>query len=258
MTNNRTQQLNAIGRLLDILDELRLKCPWDKKQTFASLKNLTIEEVYELADSIETKDNLEIKKELGDVLMHVFFYAKIASETDIFDLEDVANSISDKLIFRHPHIYGDAQVNSEQQVLENWEKLKLKEGNKGVLAGVPRALPALIKAFRMQQKAAGVGFTWASSGQAWDKVEEELIEFKQAQTTGSKQQIEEEFGDVLFAMINYGRIMGIDAEDALNKTNMKFIRRFEFIESKAAQNAQSIADLTIEEMLSFWVEAKEK
>jgi len=224
--NNRTEQLKAFERLLDIMDELREKCPWDRKQTFQSLKHLTIEEVYELNDAISENNTEEIKKELGDLLLHIVFYAKIGSEDRSFDIADVCNGICEKLIVRHPHIYGDVEVQDEQDVKENWEKIKLKEGNKSVLSGVPESLPAVVKAFRIQDKVKGVGFDWDNKNDVWNKVEEELEEFKAEVTANNKQKQEEEFGDVLFALINYARVCDINLDEALNKTINKFIRRF--------------------------------
>lgn len=256
--HTRQEQLQAIERLLDILDDLREKCPWDKKQTFETLRNLTIEEVYELADSITTKDTTELKKELGDVLMHIFFYAKIGSEQRLFDIKDVADSISDKLIFRHPHIYGDATVKDELEVMQNWEKLKLKEGNTSVLGGVPKGLPAIIKAYRIQEKAAGIGFDWENKSDVWAKVEEELGEFQQSERENDVAGMEEEFGDVLFSLINYARAVGVDPDQALSKTNEKFIKRFTYIEKSALAAGQSISDLSLAEMDVFWNESKKK
>lgn len=254
--HTRQQQLESLGRLLDILDQLRIDCPWDRKQTFESLRNLTLEEVYELTDAISSKDDLELKKELGDVLMHIFFYAKIGSEKQIFDIKSVADSISEKLIFRHPHIYGDQKDLSVTQVEQNWEKLKLKEGNESVLSGVPKGLPAMIKAFRVQQKASGVGFDWPDKQQVWDKVQEELQEFNVERQAEDKEKMEQEFGDLLFSLINYARVAGIDPEHALELTNKKFIRRFQGVESLAKQNGQNIGELSLEKMDMFWEEIK--
>jgi XTP/dITP diphosphohydrolase len=234
--HNRKQQLEAIEKLLDILDDLREKCPWDKKQTFESLRNLTIEEVFELADSIDTQNTEELKKELGDVLLHIFFYAKIGSEQNLFDIKSVADGICEKLIFRHPHIYGNVTVKNEKEVKENWEKLKIKEGNTSVLGGVPNSLPSIIKACRIQEKAAGVGFDWTEKREVWAKVEEELSEFKTEETKLDLEKMEEEFGDVLFSLINYARFSGIDPDKALSKTNAKFIMRFQSIEQEAQKN----------------------
>jgi len=259
------EKLKAFERLLIIMDELREKCPWDKKQTIESLRHLTIEETYELSDAIIEKDMLNIKKELGDVLLHIVFYARIASENKDrsapisagFDLTDVINSLCEKLIFRHPHIYGDVKVENEQQVKENWEKLKLKEGNKSVLGGVPVSLPALIKASRIQEKARAVGFDWDKPEQVWEKVEEEMAEFKhEIDTNESKEKMEAEFGDVLFSLINYARFMDINPEDALEKTNKKFIKRFQYLESEASKSGKQLSDMTLAEMDVYWNKAK--
>lgn len=254
--NNRAQQLEAFGRLLDIMDDLREKCPWDRKQTNETLRHLTIEETYELAEAILNNDPTEIKKELGDVLLHIVFYAKIGSETNSFDIADVANSICDKLIDRHPHIYGDVVVANEEEVKQNWEKLKLKEGKKSVLEGVPKGLPALVKASRIQEKARGVGFDWEEPHQVWDKVQEEMAEFQAEVKLGNQEAMEAEFGDLLFSMINYARFLKINPENALERTNKKFIHRFQYLESKAAELGKSLADMTLAEMDVFWNEAK--
>ncbi|KGO92971.1 nucleoside triphosphate pyrophosphohydrolase [Flavobacterium subsaxonicum] len=254
--NTRQQQLDAFNRLLDIMDDLREKCPWDKKQTLQSLRHLTIEETYELGDAILDNDLPEIKKELGDLLLHLVFYAKIGSETGDFDIADVANSICDKLIHRHPHIYGDVVVENEEQVKQNWEKLKLKEGKTSVLEGVPKSLPALVKASRIQDKARGVGFDWEEANQVWDKVQEELQEFHDEVEAGDKDKTEAEFGDVLFSLINYARFLDINPEDALERTNKKFIKRFMYLESKASELGKPLADMTLAEMDVFWNEAK--
>ena len=254
--NSREQQLSAFNRLLDIMDELREKCPWDKKQTLESLRNLTIEEVYELGDAIIENDLEEVKKELGDVLLHIVFYAKIGSEKKAFDIADVANAISDKLISRHPHIYGDEVVETEEQVLQNWEKLKLKEGNKSVLGGVPKSLPAMVKANRIQEKARGVGFDWDDASQVWEKVQEELVEFQDEVTANNQEKMEDEFGDVLFSLINYARFVNINPENALEKTNVKFIKRFQYLEEKAILDGKSLENMTLEEMDVYWNEAK--
>ena len=239
--NSRAQQLEAFNRLLDIMDELREKCPWDKKQTLESLRHLTIEETYELADAILDNDLNEIKKELGDVLLHIIFYAKIGSEKEAFDIADVANSISEKLIDRHPHIYGDIEVKNEEEVKQNWEKLKLKEGKKSVLEGVPKSLPAVVKANRIQDKVSGVGFDWEEPHQVWEKVQEELSELNTEIETGNKDCIEAEFGDVLFSMINYARFIGVNPENALEKTNKKFIQRFQYLEESAKKRRETIS-----------------
>lgn len=254
--NTRQQQLDAFSRLLDIMDELREKCPWDKKQTLQSLRHLTIEETYELGDAILDNDLNEVKKELGDILLHIVFYAKIGSETADFDIADVANEICEKLIHRHPHIYGDVVVQDEEEVKQNWEKLKLKEGKKSVLEGVPKSLPALVKASRIQDKAKGVGFDWEEPHQVWDKVQEEIEEFQEEVKNGDQDKIEAEFGDVLFSMINYARFLNVNPEDALERTNKKFIKRFMYLESKASEMGKSLADMTLAEMDVFWNEAK--
>lgn len=254
--NARQIQLQAFERLLDIMDDLRAKCPWDKKQTLQSLRHLTIEETYELGDAILDNDLNEVKKELGDLLLHIVFYAKIGSETQDFDIADVCNDICEKLIHRHPHIYGDVSVKDEEEVKQNWEKLKLKEGKKSVLEGVPRSLPALVKASRIQDKVKGVGFDWEKSHQVWDKVQEELEELQVEVQSGNQDKIEAEFGDVLFSMINYARFLNINPEDALERTNKKFIKRFQYLESKAGELGKSLKDMTLAEMDVFWEEAK--
>jgi len=255
--NTRDQQLQAFNRLLDIMDDLRDKCPWDKKQTLESLRHLTIEETYELADAIIDNDLEEIKKELGDLLLHITFYSKIGSEKKAFDIADVANSISDKLIDRHPHIYGDVVVENEEQVKQNWEKLKLKEGNKSVLDGVPKSLPALVKASRIQEKVAGVGFDWEEPHQVWDKVQEELSELNEEINNNNQEKIESEFGDVLFSMINYARFIGVSPENALEKTNKKFIKRFKYLEEEASKINKNLSDMSLDEMDIYWNKAKE-
>jgi len=254
--NSRKEQLVAFNRLLDIMDELREKCPWDKKQTLESLRHLTIEETYELADAILDNDLTEIKKELGDVLLHIVFYSKIGSEKKAFDIGDVANSICDKLIDRHPHIYGDVVVENEQQVKQNWEKLKLKEGKSSVLEGVPKSLPALIKASRIQEKVAGVGFDWEKPAQVWEKVQEELTELNDEIEAGHRENTEKEFGDVLFSMINYARHINVNPENALEKTNRKFIKRFQFLEREAKKEGKELSEMTLTEMDVFWNKAK--
>ncbi len=254
--NTREQQLQAFGRLLDIMDELRLKCPWDKKQTFESLRHLTIEETYELGDAILDNDLQEIKKELGDLLLHLVFYAKIGSETGDFDIADVANSISEKLIHRHPHIYGDVVVKDDEEVKQNWEKLKLQEGKSSVLEGVPNALPAMVKASRIQEKVAGVGFDWEKPEQVWEKVQEELNELNAELVKGNTDSIESEFGDVLFSLINYARFINVNPENALERTNKKFIGRFQFLENEAKKLNKSLHDMSLAEMDVFWNEAK--
>ena len=255
--NTRKQQLDAFNRLLDIMDDLREKCPWDKKQTLQSLRHLTIEETYELADAILDNDLEEIKKELGDVLLHIVFYAKIGSEKQAFDIADVANAISDKLIDRHPHIYGDVVVENEEDVKKNWEKLKLKEGNKSVLEGVPKSLPAVVKANRIQDKVAGVGFDWEEPHQVWEKVQEELSELNEEIKNNNQEKIEKEFGDVLFSMINYARFIGVNPENALEKTNKKFINRFQFLEEAAKKEGKQLSDMTLAEMDVHWENSKE-
>lgn len=254
--NSRKQQLEAFNRLLDIMDELREKCPWDKKQTLESLRHLTIEETYELADAILDNDLNEIKKELGDLLLHIVFYAKIGSEKQSFDIADIAHSISDKLIERHPHIYGDIEVKNEEEVKQNWEKIKLKEGKKSVLEGVPKSLPAMVKANRIQDKVSGVGFDWEEPYQVWEKVQEELSELNTELKKGNKKQIESEFGDVLFSMVNYARFIGVNPENALEKTNKKFIRRFQYLELAAKKEGKKLTDMSLKEMDVFWNQSK--
>jgi len=255
--NSLEQKKEAFARLLTIMDELRAGCPWDKKQTLESLRHLTIEEVYELGDAILDADLKEIKMEIGDILLHMVFYAKIASETEAFDIADSLNAICDKLISRHPHIYGDVIVQDEEEVKSNWEKLKLKEGKKSVLEGVPRSLPAMVKAQRIQDKARGVGFDWDNASQVWDKVNEELEEFKEEADKGTDAaRMEDEFGDVLFSLINYARFKGINPEDALERTNRKFIRRFQYLESQSALDGKKMGEMTLAEMDVYWEQAK--
>ena len=254
--NSRKNQLKAINRLLTIMDELREQCPWDRKQTIQSLRHLTIEETYELGDAILDNDLQEVKKELGDLLLHIVFYAKIGSETKDFDIADVANEICDKLIYRHPHIYGDVTVANEEEVKNNWENLKLKQGKKSILEGVPKSLPALVKANRIQDKVASVGFDWEEPQQVFEKLKEELEELQHEVSEDNKSQIEAEFGDVLFSMINYARFLNIDPENALERTNKKFIKRFQYLESKALEINKPIKDMTLAEMDVFWEEAK--
>lgn len=256
--NSKETKLEALNRLLDIVDDLREHCPWDKKQTFESLRHLTIEETYELGDAILKNDLLEIKKELGDLLLHIIFYAKLGSEENAFDIADVANEISEKLIHRHPHIYGSISVKDEQEVKKNWEKIKLNEGKKSVLGGVPIGLPALIKSQRIQEKAAGIGFDWDNKKQVWDKFKEELIELGQALDLKKEDAIEDEFGDVLFSLINYARFIKVNPESALERTNKKFIKRFQYIESKAKKSNRSIQNLTLDEMEAYWKQAKDQ
>lgn len=249
-------KLKAFGRLLKIMDELREQCPWDKKQTFQSLRNLTLEETYELADEL-LNENLEgIKEEIGDVMLHMVFYAKIGDEKGAFDIADVLNAVCDKLVHRHPHIYGDVKVKDEEEVKRNWEKLKLKEGKKSVLQGVPKSMPAMIKAYRMQEKTAQVGFEWENSEQVWEKVEEEIAEFKETiDENMSQERKEEEFGDILFSLINYARFKNIEPESALERINQKFKSRFEYIEANAHK---SLEEMTLDEMDALWNEAKHK
>tara|TARA_R110000764_G_scaffold203587_1_gene288846 strand:- start:816 stop:1592 length:777 start_codon:yes stop_codon:yes gene_type:complete len=254
--NSRKDQLNALDRLLTIMDELREQCPWDKKQTMQSLRHLTIEETYELGDAILENDLNEVKMELGDVLLHIMFYAKIGSETDDFDIADVANAICDKLINRHPHIYGDVKVADAEEVKRNWEQIKLKEGKNSVLEGVPRSLPALVKANRIQDKVAGVGFDWEKPEQVFEKVQEELGELQVEVASGEVDKIESEFGDVLFSIINYARFLGVNPENALERTNKKFIKRFQYLEKNAKQMGKDLQDMTLKEMDVFWNEAK--
>ncbi|TYC17084.1 nucleoside triphosphate pyrophosphohydrolase [Bizionia gelidisalsuginis] len=254
--NSRANQLQAFDRLLTIMDELRAQCPWDKKQTMASLRPLTIEETYELGDAILDNDLEEVKKELGDVLLHLVFYSKIGSEKNSFDIGDVCNSICDKLIYRHPHIYGDVTVKDEDEVKRNWENLKLKEGKNSVLEGVPKSLPALVKATRIQDKVAGVGFDWEQPEQVWEKVEEELEEFKVEIAKNDTDAMESEFGDVLFSLVNYARFLKINPENALERTNKKFKSRFEYLERKAKGLGKELKDMTLAEMDVFWEEAK--
>jgi XTP/dITP diphosphohydrolase len=254
--NSREAKLQAFGRLLDIMDDLRTKCPWDMKQTMESLRHLTIEETYELGDAILNNDLNEIKKELGDVLLHIVFYSRIGSESGTFDIADVCNEICEKLIHRHPHIYSDTVVKDEEEVKQNWEKLKLKEGKKSVLEGVPKGLPALVKASRIQDKVKGVGFDWEEPSQVWDKVQEELGELQEEVAKGDMDRIESEFGDVLFSMINYARFLKINPEDALERTNKKFIKRFQYLEQKAAELGKPLVDMSLAEMDVFWNDAK--
>jgi len=250
------KRLEAFQRLLNIMDDLRAQCPWDKKQTMQSLRHLTIEETYELGDAILDNDLQEVKKELGDLLLHIVFYAKIGSETGDFDIADVANGVCDKLIIRHPHIYGDVKVDNEEDVKRNWEKIKLKEGNKSVLGGVPKSLPALVKASRIQDKAAGVGFDWDNIDDVFAKVKEEIEELHAEVKAQKHTAIEAEFGDVLFSLINYARFLKVNPEDALERTNKKFIARFQYLERKAADSGKSLRDMTLAEMEAYWQEAK--
>lgn len=257
--NSKEAKLQAFSRLLDIMDELREKCPWDKKQTLESLRHLTIEETYELSDAILKGDAQELKKELGDVLLHIVFYARIASETNQFDIADVLHSLSEKLIVRHPHIYGDVKADTEEQVKENWEQIKLKEGNKSVLSGVSKGTPSLVKAYRMQEKAAQVGFDWATADQVWGKVEEELSELKEELVQPDNlEKSQQEFGDLLFSLINLARKSGLNPDDALEYTNQKFMKRFMFIEESAKALGKNLLSMSLEEMDAIWNEAKHK
>lgn len=258
---NRQEKLKAFDRLLTIMDELRENCPWDKKQTLETLRHLTIEETYELSDAILEGDLSEIKKEIGDLMLHLVFYSRIASETKAFDIADVLNSICDKLIERHPHIYGDVVANDERTVKANWEKLKLKHGNKSVLEGVPKTLPALVKAIRIQDKARGVGFDWEKKEQVWEKVEEEMQEFKREFNAEDPANIDKEkalaeFGDLLFSLVNYARFIDIDPEEALERTNKKFIKRFQYLEKESARDGKKLGEMSLAEMDAYWNRAK--
>ena len=252
------QNVNAFDRLVNIMDELREKCPWDKKQTIQTLRQLTIEETYELTDAITDNDWKGIKEELGDILLHIVFYAKIATEQQQFTLDEVINGVCEKLIFRHPHIYGDVIVNDEEDVKRNWEKLKLKEGKKSILAGVPKALPATIKAMRLQEKAKQVGFEWETKEQVWDKVEEEKAELFEAIASGNREHMEDELGDVFFSLINFARFLQLDAENALERTNKKFISRFNKMEAEATGTGKALQDMTLEEMDAIWNKIKKQ
>lgn len=256
--HSKEEKIQAFGRLLDVLDELRQKCPWDAKQTNESLRPNTIEEVYELAEALVADDIPNIRKELGDVLLHVIFYAKIGSEKSQFDIADVCNSLTDKLIFRHPHIYGNIEAGNAEEVAQNWEEIKLKEkgGNKTVLGGVPSALPAMIKANRIQEKARNVGFDWDEPWQVWDKVKEEINEVESEIKSNNKLKMEAEFGDLLFAVINAARLYGVNPENALEHTNRKFISRFNYLEAKAKESGKSLKEMTLSEMDKIWNEAK--
>ena len=249
-------KLDSFSRLIDIMDTLREQCPWDKKQTLESLRYLTIEEMYELSDAILERDMQEIKKELGDLLLHIVFYARIASETDDFDISDVINSLCDKLIHRHPHIYGDLEVKDEKEVKKNWEKLKLKEGKRSVLEGVPNSLPAVIKSFRIQEKVRGIGFDWDNKNQVWDKVMEEITELQAEVKKGDRKRIESEFGDVLFALTNYARFIDVNPEDALERTNKRFIKRFQIMENIIEEEGVSLNDMSLDQMDVYWDRAK--
>ena len=250
------EKLAAFERLLTIMDELRAKCPWDKKQTMESLRHLTIEETYELGDAILDNDLKEIKGELGDLMLHLVFYSKIGEEKGAFDVADVLNGVCEKLIHRHPHIYGDVKVADEEEVKQNWEKLKLKEGKTSVLEGVPKSLPAVVKANRIQDKVKGVGFDWEEPTQVWEKVEEEIAELKHEVEQGNKDRMESEFGDVMFSLINYARFIGVNPEDALERTNKKFIKRFQYLEGKAKEIGKELSEMTLAEMDVYWEEAK--
>jgi XTP/dITP diphosphohydrolase len=246
----------TFNRLLEIMDDLREKCPWDKKQTIQTLRQQTIEELYELADAITDQDWKAIKEELGDLLLHIVFYTKIGTEQQQFTMDDVINGICEKLIYRHPHIYGDVKVENEEQVKQNWEKLKLKEGKTSVLSGVPVALPALVKAMRLQSKAKQVGFEWDNATQVWEKVREEMEELHEAVVQGEQEEIEAEFGDVLFSLVNYSRFLQVDAENALERTNKKFIRRFQHMEQMAGEQGRTLDEMSLTEMDSLWNEVK--
>jgi len=254
----KPEKLKAFERLLNVMDDLREKCPWDREQTFASLRNLTIEEVYELADAIMEKDTLEIKKELGDIALHIVFYAKIAEEQKEFDIADVLNAVCEKLIFRHPHVYGNVEVNNNsEKVKNNWEDLKMKEGNRSVLAGVPDSLPALIKANRVQEKVRAIGFDWDKREQVWEKVQEELQELQHEIDAHNADKMEAEFGDLLFSVVNAARLYGVDPETALERTNKKFMKRFKFLEKETLESGQKLRDMSLDEMNVVWEKAKE-
>ena len=257
MNNSLKDKLSAFERLLNIMDDLRKDCPWDKEQTYDSLRHLTIEETYELSEAIYDKDVENIKNELGDLMLHIVFYAKIGSETGDFDMADVLNYINEKLVFRHPHIYGDVEANDADTVKANWEMLKLKEGRDSVLSGVPKSLPPLVKAYRIQEKAKGVGFDWEKPEQVWDKVQEEMQELKyEVENAHSKEKMENELGDLMFSIINYARFIDVNPEDALEKTNRKFIHRFQHLEGKAKEMGKSLKEMSLDEMDVFWEEAK--
>lgn len=256
--HSREEKLEALGKMLDVLDILRVKCPWDAKQTNDSLRTNTIEEVYELSDALVADDNENIKKELGDVLLHIAFYSKIGEEKGAFDIADVSDALREKLVFRHPHVFGDAHADSASAVSQNWEQIKLKEkgGNKTVLAGVPDSLPSLIKANRIQEKARNIGFDWDEKEQVWDKVKEEIAEVEAEMKSGDKDRLEEEFGDLIFSIINAARLYGVNPDNALEKTNRKFIKRFNFLEAKAKEMGKSLKDMTLAEMDAIWEESK--
>ena len=256
-TDQYADALAGFRHLLEIMDELREKCPWDREQTFDSLRNLTVEETFELSDAIFQKDYKDMCKELGDLMLHIVFYSKIASEQQLFEVKDVLNQLCDKLIRRHPHIYGEMKADSANEVHENWEKIKLQtEGNRSVLGGIPSAMPALTKAYRIQDKVSGVGFDWDSKEQVWDKVQEELGELKAEVEAGSQERVEEEFGDVLFSLINYSRFLNVHPEDALEKTNRKFMQRFQLLEEMVKADGRSLTDMTLSEMDEYWNRAK--
>lgn len=256
--HSREEKIEAIGRVIDTLDRLRVECPWDRKQTNESLRPNTIEEVYELCDALLKEDDVNIRKELGDVLLHVLFYAKIGEEREAFDIADVADALNTKLIFRHPHIFGDTKVNDAHDVELNWEQIKLKEkgGNKTVLSGVPTALPSIIKAYRIQEKASNIGFDWENKEDAWNKVREEISEFEKEAKSGNIPDMEQEMGDIFFSLVNVSRLYGVNPEIAIEKTNSKFIRRFNYIEKKASENGMKLTEMTLSEMDKFWEEAK--
>jgi len=258
--STRAEKMEAFGRILDIMDELREKCPWDREQTMESLRNLTIEETYELADAIIEKDMDEIRTELGDLLLHIVFYARIGEEKSVFDITDVINTVNEKLIFRHPHVFGEREVSGSKEVISNWEELKMKENNgtKRVLSGVPKSLPALIKAHRVQDKARAVGFDWANPDDIWEKVTEEIGEVRRELKSGNRQKSESEFGDLLFSIVNAARLFDVEPETALERSNLKFMRRFNYIEEHARAHDRSINTMTLEEMDALWEEAKQK
>ena len=257
MKTSKQKQLEAFGRLLDIRDDLREKCPWDRKQTMQTLRPLTIEELYELTDAILEEDYQEVKKELGDILLHIIFYAKIASETQLFDIEQVIDAICEKLIERHPHIYGNISVDNEEQVKQNWEKIKLQKGSKGVLSGVPKSLPSLVKAYRIQEKVAGVGFDWQYKEEVWEKFKEEVAELEKEVQQNNHALAEKEMGDVFFSLVNYARFLKINPENALSLTNEKFIQRFQYLESKAKEQGIEITELSLQEMNHLWEASKQ-
>jgi XTP/dITP diphosphohydrolase len=258
MNTNQTDLATSFQRLVTIMDELRVKCPWDRKQTIHTLRQMTIEETFELADAITDSDWKGIREELGDLLLHIVFYAKIGAEQGRFSLQEVIDGISDKLVARHPHIYGDVKVNNEDDVKKNWEKLKLKEGKSSVLSGVPRSLPATVKAMRLQEKAKQVGFEWDNKEQVWDKVEEEMQELKEAIEGGRQEKVEEEFGDLVFSLVNYARFLQVDAENALERTNKKFIHRFTQMEQQAIKQGKDLATMSLEEMDAIWNSIKQQ